>query len=534
MPSIKAPKPFRTKQYDRPLIEAGQRDISLWTRGYFDVELHDWQRYFYHWPAKDKMGIAGIRAGKSFMSAIGALHFCQTHPGALFLNACISSEQAKIVYYTCVKLASMPRFAHWIESIDRSPYPAIRLVNGSEMWFRSVGYEGELLRGFEYDFINLDECAYITSPITISMLKGRLLGVNDITGEPRVGWFWQMSSPKGKNGWTYERWKKGDLKFPGADPFRYLSLRIRTTDNKKLSEEAIRELMEGYTEAQILQELEGAFLDSENLYFPYDKIIDAANDQYDEVRWLNQEIEQWRDRNRSQRSEIAKIFNYEQSVQDLSHYELDPTPGHRYLGSWDLGKKTNEKGRNATVGMVWDITELPWKMVAFRYAPGQFYTQSMDQIEEWQKAYSRAGSSMHTCIDATGVGDVVNETLTIERGIEIDPIVFSGATKPDILMAAKVALERDRARYPFIRRLIDELSLYEKYDKDLAQDCVMAFSMAMYRAHEIAGLQVRQSSGDTPNRSARGIDRENTRREREKLPAWSRYKQRRRLAHATK
>lgn len=530
MPLPKAPKAFKLKNYDKPLIQASFENINTWTQGYFDIELFPWQQYFFHYPTKDKMGIAGIRVGKSFLAGIGALWFGQTHPNSNYLNACISAEQAKIVYHTCVELANMPRFSHWIESIERSPYPLIRLINGSELNFRSVGYQGEALRGFEYDFISLDECAYITNKMTVTALRGRLLGVNRVLKQDRAGWFWQLSSPKGKTGWAFERWKRGDPMFKDANPNRYLSLRIRTTDNPKLSTEMIADIMAGYTEQMIRQELQGEFLDGDHLMFPYDLIINGADPDHAEVKWLDDEIERWRDaQRRRSNDEMLKKISMFQNAADISFFELEPQIGHRYLTAWDLGKKTNEKGRNASVGMTWDITDLPWKMVAYRYAPNQQYLMTMDQIEEWHHKYNSNSSRCHTCIDATGKGDIVNESLVIERGLDIDPIEFSGQSKPDILNAGKLALERDRVRYPFIKRFVDEMAMYEKYDKELPQDTVMAYCMSMYRAHEIAGL--RMNSVAESNRPQISGERENLRRQREKLPPYSRYKRRRELAH---
>jgi hypothetical protein len=495
MPALKVPKAFRMKPWDKTLIEASLTNINAWTEGYFDITLLPWQQYFFHYPGpgyeplKDKMAVAGIRVGKSFMVGVAALNFCQLHPGALYLNACISSEQAKIVYYTCVELASKPRFQHWVESIERSPYPTIKLTNGAEMWFRSTGYEAELLRGFEFDFISLDECSYISSSMTVDTLKGRLLGVNRETKTTREGWFWQLSSPKGKNGWTFERWKKGDPAYPSEyDGKKFLSSRIRTTDNKYLSEEQINDLMASYSEAMIRQELLGEFVESDNLEFSYDAVIEATQDTHPEVREIQEGIKIWREQeDRRKRSKGIQVFTFNQM--EITHYEMDPIPGHRYLAGWDLGKKSNEKGRNATVGMCWDITELPWKLVAYRYETGQPYIKSLDQVEEWHEKYAQYGARIHSMIDATGKGDVVNE-VALERGLKLDPLEFTGSNKPDIIAAGRIAFERGRLRLPFIRRVVDELATYERYDKDLAQDNVMTLCMCMYRIHDILGMKL--------------------------------------------
>ncbi len=534
MPALHKPKPFRLKEWDKALIGASFTDINAWSFGYFDRPLFPWQQYFYLHPAKDKMGLAGIRTGKSYLAAIAALHFCQTHERARYLNACISAEQAKIVYNTCLELMQSTRFSHWIEGVERSPYPMIKLVNGSELWFRSVGYEAELLRGFEFDFINLDECAYITNPATVVALRGRLLGVNKVTNRPRAGWFWQLSSPKGKGTWVYDRWRLGDPSYPGADPGQYLSLRIRTYDNPLLDQADLEKIMASYTENQIRQELEGQLLDSDSTVFHYDDIMNGCSEAHLDIRDLLTAIRAWQERR--ERRDSRKKLTDRQVIGDIDWYELDVQPGRHYLNVWDLGKKTTEAGRNASVVMVLDIHNAPCQIIAYRYAHNLPYLSAVDYIVAWDHKYHGMGSKCRTICDSTGVGDVVVEVLTAEHDIIVDGIVISGTNKPDIINAGVMALERGRVHFPFIRRFVDQLQIYERNDRDLAQDTVMAFCLAMWRAHEISGLRLakihdplRGSFQDLA--SIVGKDRLNFRRAPMRSPHADRYRLRRRLAH---
>src|SRR5260221_10009061 len=200
---------FHLTPLDKEILTRPRYDIDLWAKGYFDGQLFPYQRYFYHAPQKDKLLIAGIRTGKSTLLGLGALHDGQFNAGSRYLNTSISSEQAKIVYQKCMEYCQHSNFNHWIDHTQSSPYPLIRLVNGSELWFRSIGYEAELLRGFEFDFITVDEAAYITRENAIKTLKGRLLGINPMTRLPRRGLFWMAASPKGKGG-LFARWNLGD------------------------------------------------------------------------------------------------------------------------------------------------------------------------------------------------------------------------------------------------------------------------------------------------------------------------------------
>lgn len=460
-------------------------DITLWQQIYFPhLTIFPWQHYYYHYPVKDKLVVAGIRVGKSMGASLGMLHHGQFHPYSRILNTSISSEQAKIVYYNMLDLIQAERFKHWVEHHEKSPYPLIRLVNGTEFWFRSLGYEAEYLRGFEFDLIHLDEGAYVQSEMSIKTLRGRLLGVNPKTGRPRSGLFWTSTTPKGKAGWTYERWKRGDSRFEGADPARYLSLRVRTIENPLLSKEILREIMADYTERMILQELEGEFLDDTSAEFDYAQIQACCNPEDSVVKDLLREIQEQRAKQGRQRSLRMELG----LAEDIDHFELEPRIGHQYLASWDLGKRATKEGRNATVGMVWDVTQLPWRMVAYKYLTGTGYIPAMGLIEEWHNKYSSMGTKCLTSIDASGKGDVLNELIETEQRFSVDGIVYNAVMKPNLITAAKIAIERGLVRFPFIKRFVDQLQIYTQNDKDLPQDTVMAFAQSMFKAREFTGI----------------------------------------------
>lgn len=485
------PTQFAMNALDREILTYAGDDIDLWSRGYFDQGLLPYQCYFYHAPQKDKMLIAGIRTGKSFLAARGALHLMQFNPGSRFLNTSISSEQAKIVYNNCLEMCNANRFKHWVEHVQASPYPLIRLVNGSELWFRSIGYEAELIRGFEFDCINVDEAAYVSHELAIKTLRGRLLGVNPLTGKYRLGIIWFISSPKGQS-WLFERWKKGDPAYPGADPSQYLSLRATIWDNIHLNPEAIENVMADYTEAMIRQELYGEFLSNADAFFPYESVMACCGEERREVRWLYDQISAWnaRQNSRTIRSDAGL-------TSDIVHYECDPQPGHHYVASWDLGKKSTARGRNATVGLVFDITHEPWTQVAYFYREGMTYVDAKSEIERWAAKYGseRLGCSCRTAMDSTGKGDVLEEFIDRERSVDnLEGIVYSGANKPNLLHAGKLAVERELIAFPFIKRQVDQLTNYVTDDKDIPQDIVMAYCQAMYVAREMTRMHPKNES----------------------------------------
>src|SRR5260221_1555519 len=486
------PTTFHMTALDKEILERCEYNIDLWAAGYFDGQAFPWQRHFYHAPQKDKLLVAGIRSGKSRLISMGFLHRAQYHSHSRMLNTSISSEQAKIVYQNCLEMCSMPRFQHWVEHVQSSPYPLIRLVNGSELWFRSIGYDAELIRGFQFDWINVDEAAYVTRDQAIKTLKGRLLGRNNLAQRELAGIFTMVSAPKGQ-GCLAERWKKGDPKYLGAELHKYLSLRATVWDNPLLSQDQIRELMADYTESMIRQELLGEFLDNYDAIFPYQLVMDACQgERYEEqLKRLYAEIAHW---NALHQDETRTIRSDAGLTEDITHYECEPQAGHRYVNSWDLGKKPTSKGRNAMVGMVYDVTHEPWQQVAFLYKEGMGYVEAKGMIESWDEKYNLRGSAhCQSAIDATGKGDVLQEFMEAERSVEkLEGIVYSGANKPNYIHAGKIALERGLPVFPFIRRQVDQFTNYVLDDKEIAQDIVMAYCQAMWVARSMMSLSDNQ------------------------------------------
>jgi hypothetical protein len=490
MPSVSSVKSkvvaknFSMTSLDKEILPRAVNNIDLWLNGYFDGQAFPYQRHFYHRPQKNKLCVAGIRTGKSRLASFGFLHYAQYHPFSRLLNTSISSEQAKIVFQNCLEYCNAPRFKHWVEHIQSSPYPLIRLVNGAELWFRSIGYEAELIRGFEFDLINIDEASYVTRESAYKTLRGRLLGINPLTHLPRAGIMWLITSPKGQ-GWIAELWKKGDPQFVNAQPAKYLSMRATIWDNPLLDQDQINDLMADYTDAMIRQELYGEFLSSTDAIFPYTQVMLACDAEDYQVRWIYDQIVFW-NRTRGQQETTRKDMGL---TEDINHYECEPQIGHRYVNSWDLGKVTTKKGRNAMVGMVFDITHEPWTLVAYFYRENMGYVEAKGVMEQWHQKYSYSGSVCQTVMDSTGKGDVLEEFIIMDKTIrDLEGIVYSSANKPNLIHAGQIMLERGNVRFPFIRRLVDQLTNYEIYDKEIAQDLVMCYCQAMYKARDMTRL----------------------------------------------
>lgn len=479
----KKPAPFRMRETDKLVYANALDDLGIFTEYYFDWEPFGWQQQFYHAPQQDKLVVAGVRSGKTKVVAAGFLHFMLYHPNCRIANASISADQATIVYYDCLDFAMRPQFQHLVEKVERHPYPLIRLVNGSEAWFRSVGYEAELWRGWEFDWINIDEAAYIPNEMAMVTLKGRLLGRRRVYGEwrHREGLFTMTTSPKGKT-WLFKRFNQGWPEYPQheeGDLETYLSIRARTFDNPALSPKILAEITRNMTKKQIQQEMEGLFVDSDSSQFEYDDIMlcctpivkDPVTKEVkagrQEVTELVVQVNRWMDSHNASESRR----------EDIDLYELEPIPGHYYVNSWDIGFRPTKVGRNATVGGVIDITERPWKLVAYAYLPGVSYAESQERIEQWQRKYNSRDATCETIMDATGKGDVISQELQ-QRKLNVEGFAYSTQSKALMITSLRLAVERQWLVFPFIKRMVDQLQIYEVPDDKIPQDIVMMLAQA--------------------------------------------------------
>lgn len=184
----------------------------------------------------------------------------------------------------------------------------------------------------------------------------------------------------------------------------------------------------------------------------------------------------------------ARMFSGEHEVKwhGEQSFRAEPRKGRLYLGAFDIaGNKRRRKkrqGSDATVGMVLDYTERPWKVVAYEYVEGG--------DADWQDKYALMQNFYeqypmpYLVIDATGSVDSVQEELE-RRGIAVQGLTFGGlgSKKYDMLRNLQLCLDLEYdgnkgiIRCPLIPRLKHELDHYILPDDDIEQDCVMTLSM---------------------------------------------------------
>lgn len=420
--------------------------------------------------------VPGNRWGKSTVIAMKHIWMCMWKIGAKpdgkhnwltmpyeTISAAMSFDQALIVFREAERLLRHPAIKPFVKRVYTSPFPRIVFINGSVFHCRSAHDGGKYLDGHRYHYVSIDEAGYIVNlkELMNSVILMRLAGGGsvDLIGTPK-GYgdlFWYANRGlRGVKGYYCQRGSVFDNPYLPAEDIKRRDELLAHADPR------IRD-----------QVIYGAFVSLEGMAFTQDQMDNTFDP-------------------------------------DLPAHQ-DYKPGHRYVQAWDLGRQTD-----FTVGITLDITKTPWVLVDFVRLNKVPWETIYELIDEKRKEYH----VLLPRIDATGIGDVVEEELA-KRGIVVDPFKISTRTiKTNMINALQTAMdygrpvigERDQLdeaghlykvpdhmapqegdwgllRLPAITQLVDEMGVYQLDDKDLTQDCVMALAMAVHYAWDMAGLE---------------------------------------------
>ena len=361
------------------------------------------------------------------------------------LNVSISSDQANLVWWKADAMLQNPKASWLVKKRALSPFPRLTLVNDAIIEARSTDNDGRRLLGNSYDFVNWDEAAYEKRFLHVrdNVLRMRLVD--------RAGTLNYTSTGNGRN--DYGRYfltgLPGEKKDPGLYSQAGSSLENPYVDQSRIAQNAAR-----MSEKMRRQNIEGAIVDAGGNFFDLNDLeaaeaeeLTAATsykfDDDDEVR-------------------EARVM-----VDGSTWHSRYPT--HRYLHGWDLADK-----KDFTVGVTIDTSVTPAKVVEFERFRMLGWDVVRSRIRDRQERYRTPKA---TKIDSTGVGDVVENDL---RDIGVEGFKFSGQSKDAMLANLQMRLSSREIAMPFIKVVHDELAFYERDDKDLIQDCVMALGIAAW------------------------------------------------------
>jgi len=177
-------------------------------------------------------------------------------------------------------------------------------------------------------------------------------------------------------------------------------------------------------------------------------------------------------------SRIDKLFD-----ENLSFEEADK--GSKYIEGWDLARGRKGKASDSTVGFrlknvlpQWHVVkrwsfQLPWTEKERENIKTMENIVHRSSIER-EIRQSQYESKAKVYIDSTGVGDTL-------YGIVQDiakPVDFRGGNKDFLLDHLQACIDADLIKCPFIPELADEMTVYQRDDKNIDTDNIMALAVA--------------------------------------------------------
>lgn len=404
---------------------------------------HDGQNEFLSKSVYRENGLhAGNGFGKTSVIAKKHLKFILSHfadPKYKTLNASLTQDQSELVQDEIVSLVNnSPILKGWlIKSVVKFPHARIMYSNGAMSEFKTTKKKGESIEGKEYGYISADDIAlelyleFIREKIFLPRLRKYQ--------DSQLDFF---ATPKGKN--AYYRVLE-DVKRHGG------YVRGGTSyENPHIDHALLDYICSNKSESYVRQTIKGEFIETSEMMFA---------------------------------SRVDKLFD-----ENLRFEECEK--GSHYIEGWDLARG-RKKNADQTVGFrLKDLTEcwhvvkrwafqLPWtererENIVDTLSPGEKAPVSSIEREIRQAHYE---SGADVLIDSTGVGDALYGMLQdIAEGVD-----FRGGRKDDLLEHLQAVIDAGLVKCPFIPELAEEMTTYQRDDKLLSTDNLMALAVACWK-----------------------------------------------------
>lgn len=413
----------------------------------------------------------GNRWGKSLVQAIKIAHRLlfqirdlrhdrENH--YVIANVSITLDQARIIFNEVVRLfRRLPWCDYLIEDLMVTPFPMLRLTNGSVLWARSTQRRGEYLLGHDFDFISFDEAAFEPAAdyVVEEVLMMRVVD--------RAGQIDYVSTPRGKN-WFYR--KSQEIASRG---FSGYVQRGDSRDNPHLPADYLERTITCLSPQRRAQNIEGQFVDLGNEVLREEDIQRALSlwkGGPDLGQGLHKNLSDAEHSHESQRP-------YVNPDRGQGHPSLmsEPVRGRHYVHGWDLARK-----RTWTVGITLDITDRPFQLVAFERFQHRSWPAVITAIRQRHAQYGG-----RVIIDATGLGDVVLSELTDIGAQGYNFGEKGGKAKSELIATLEHAFATGSIGIPMIEMTTadgDYWSLpneLREFSWDDNQHCDAAFALAL-------------------------------------------------------
>jgi len=353
------------------------------------------------------------------------------------LNIAITQEQSMLVFDRVVELVRRAPLMSWFLLGDpvRFPTARIRFAFGSEMEAKTTKKKAESVEGKEYGYISADEIAleryleFIREKILLPRLR-------------RKDWWGKQldfsATPKGKN--AYYRIVQTIRRARGH-------IQGGTSYDNPFSDHLLWDyLRKSWSAPKVQQTIMGEFIDTSEMMFA---------------------------------SRVDVLFN-----NDLKFEGVDPA--FNYIEAWDLARGRKGIQSDSTVGLRaklidnraqivhrWSV-QLPWteKERENINAEAGSDIESASIESTIRNAQFMSGASVK--IDSTGVGDTLFGMVQ-DIAERCDFAGGQGSSKDKLLDHAQAIIDSGQIVSPFIPELADEMTTYERDDKNLSTDNIMAF-----------------------------------------------------------
>ena len=381
--------------------------------------------------------------GKTEVLAGKHIYFILKHflDGAEYktLNIAITTDQASLVLDRIVKfIRNSPLLSFWLfadkkNPITKFPYPVVRYCNGAQTEGRTTKRKAEAVEGMEYGYITPDEIAlemhleFIRDKILLPRLRRYKDSQMDFS-----------ATPKGLN--AYYRVKE-DIKRRGG----YVR-GGNSYENPHIDHSLLDYQQKTWSQAKIDQIIFGKFIDTAEMMFA---------------------------------SRIEKLFD-----EDYSFAEV--VAGHKYIEGWDLARGRKGSLSDQTVGFRIDETDCPnhivkrwgfqkpWTEKERENINDSFGKEVENSSIEREIRNANYDSRSRVLLDSTGIGDTIWGML-----MDIaEPIDFRGGRKDVLLDHLQAVIDAGLIKSPYIPELVDEMTTYQRDDRLLDTDNIMALAIA--------------------------------------------------------
>lgn len=353
---------------------------SYFVQKYIGVDPFEYQAEFMDHPSDRKAFVSGRRVGKSRTAGWMALWKAATYAGAEVLITAKAKRQSMELFNQIEnEIRDSPvSEAQW--GLVDATRTELNFDNGSRILALPVGRDGSNIRGYggTDNMVIVDEAAFIDDSI-FQQVFSPMMAVGN-------GDFILLSTPFGKKGYLYNRFKEDD----------WHTVQVPTSANPMVDESFIEEQRRTLTNTQFQQEILGQFVENVNAFFNREDLVGCAENP------------------------------------------VEQTSNITYLGA-DLASSGADQSVYVSIdddGNVFDID----------YTNDEPMTDAMGRIKELDAYHSYN----KIVIDSTSLGAGVVDKLKEDLGAKVDGFKFTNPKKQDLYNTLKNELQEQNLSIEYI------------------------------------------------------------------------------------